>query len=195
MSYCPECGTQLIRRHLENEGEIPYCETCKAFRFPTFNTAISTIVYAPGGKKLLLIKQYGKDRNILVAGYVNKGEFAEHALKREVREEIGLNVISCCFNHSEYYEKSNTLMLNFACLVDSDDLSGMTPEVDYAAWYTPKEAKEAICHNSLAERFWCTGWTSGKNIHSHTRVIISKYITIQYPLDKNCYQFLALRYF
>lgn len=44
-------------------------------------------------------------------------------------------------------------MLNFACLVDSDDLSGMTPEVDYAAWYTPKEAKEAICHDSLAERF------------------------------------------
>ena len=153
MSYCPECGTQLIRRHLENEGEIPYCETCKAFRFPTFNTAISTIVYAPGGKKLLLIKQYGKDRNILVAGYVNKGEFAEHALKREVREEIGLNVVSCCFNHSEYYEKSNTLMLNFACLVDSDDLSGMTPEVDYAAWYTPEEARDAIYHGSLAERF------------------------------------------
>ena len=107
MSYCPECGTQLIRRHLENEGEIPYCEACKAFRFPTFNTAISTIVYAPGGKKLLLIKQYGKDRNILVAGYVNKGEFAEHALRREVREEIGLNVVSCCFNHSEYYDIVN----------------------------------------------------------------------------------------
>lgn len=33
MSYCPECGTQLIRRHLENEGEIPYCETCKASAF------------------------------------------------------------------------------------------------------------------------------------------------------------------
>lgn len=52
----------------------------------------------------MLIKQYGKDRNILVAGYVNKGEFAEHALRREVREEIGLNVVSCCFNHSEYYD-------------------------------------------------------------------------------------------
>ncbi len=113
MSYCPECGTQLIRRHLENEGEIPYCETCKAFRFPTFNTAISTIVYAPGGKKLLLIKQYGKDRNILVAGYVNKGEFAEHALRREVREEIGLNVVSCCFNHSEYCSIYQTFITVF----------------------------------------------------------------------------------
>lgn len=153
MSYCPECGTKLIKKHLENEGEIPYCESCQAFRFPTFNTAISTIVYAPGGEKLLLIKQYGKDRNILVAGYVNKGESAEHALKREVREEVGLNVISCCFNYSEYFEKSNTLMLNFACLADSDDLSGMTSEVDAACWYTPEEAREAIYHGSLAERF------------------------------------------
>lgn len=153
MSYCTECGTRLIKRYLENEGEIPYCETCKAFRFPTFNTAVSTIVYTPDAKKLLLIKQYGKGRNILVAGYVNKGEFAEHALKREVQEETGLNIISCCFNRSEYYEKSNTLMLNFACMADSDDLSGVTPEVDYAAWYTPQEARVAICHNSLAERF------------------------------------------
>lgn len=153
MSYCTECGTRLIKKHLDNEGDIPYCETCSAFRFPTFNTAISTIVYSPDAKKILLIKQYGKDRNILVAGYVNKGEFAEHALAREVREEIGLNVVSCCFNRSEYYEKSNTLMLNFACLADSEDLSGVTPEVDYAAWYTPQEAREAIYHDCLAERF------------------------------------------
>ncbi len=153
MLYCTECGTRLIKKHLDNEGEIPYCEACSAFRFPTFNTAISAIVYSPDARKILLIKQYGKDRNILVAGYVNKGEFAEHALAREVREEIGLNVVSCCFNRSEYYEKSNTLMLNFACLANSDNLSGVTAEVDYAAWYTPQEAREAIYHDCLAERF------------------------------------------
>ncbi len=153
MSYCTECGTRLVKKHLENEGEVPYCKSCRAFRFPTFNVAVSMIVYTPDARKILLIKQYGKDRNILVAGYVNKGEYAEHALKREVREETGLNVVSCCFNRSEYYEKSNTLMLNFACMADSSDLSGVTPEVDYAAWYTLEEAKEAVFHGSLAERF------------------------------------------
>ena len=44
-------------------------------------------------------------------------------------------------------------MLNFASIVDSDDLGGMTPEVDDAAWYTPEEAREAITHGSLAEKF------------------------------------------
>ena len=153
MSYCTECGTKLELRYLEKEGMIPWCETCKAWRFPTFSTAISTMVYNPAGKKILLIKQYGRDKNILVAGYINKGEGAEHALAREVREEMGLRVTACTFNMSEYFEKSNTLMLNFASIVDSDSLSGMTPEVDAAAWYTPEKAREAITHGSLAEKF------------------------------------------
>ena len=153
MSYCEKCGTLLVERFLENEGMIPYCEHCGQYRFPMFNTAVSMVVYSPDHSKILLIQQYGKARNILVAGYVNKGEAAEHALSREVMEEIGLTVTECCFNKSEYFEKSNTLMLNFACRVDSDDLSHKTDEVDEAAWYTPEEARKAICHDSLAERF------------------------------------------
>ena len=167
MSYCTECGTKLIPKYLEKEGMIPWCERCQAYRFPTFNAAISTIVYSPDGQKILLIKQYGRDRNILVAGYINKGEGAEHALAREVMEEMGLKVTACAFNRSEYFEKSNTLMLNFASIVDSYDLGGMTPEVDDAAWYTPEEAREAITHDSLAEKFLLS-WLSKRERYDHS---------------------------
>lgn len=166
MSYCTECGTKLVLKHLENEGMIPWCEKCQAYRFPTFNAAISTIVYSPDEQKILLIKQYGRDRNILVAGYINKGEAAEHALAREVMEEMGLRVTACTFNMSEYFEKSNTLMLNFASIVDSYNFSGMTSEVDDAAWYTPEKAREAIAHDSLAEKF-LLGWLSKRECYDH----------------------------
>ena len=36
MNYCMECGTKLELRHLENEGEIPFCSQCNQFRFPIF---------------------------------------------------------------------------------------------------------------------------------------------------------------
>lgn len=153
MKHCYECGTKLTEKLLEGEGTIPYCETCQKFRFPIFNTAVIMVIFNPTKDKILLIQQYGRSRNILVAGYVNRGESAEHAVAREVMEEVGLRVVECTFNKSEYFEKSNTLMLNFVCVVDSEDLSHMTDEVDRAKWFTVEEAKENIFHGSLAEKF------------------------------------------
>ena len=73
--------------------------------------------------------------------------------KSAEHRKILANQETCLLYTSEYFEKSNTLMLNFACRADSDDLSHKTDEVDEAAWYTPEEARKAICHDSLAERF------------------------------------------
>lgn len=153
MDYCQVCGNRLTEKYLKNEGMIPYCEHCKEYRFRRFNVAISTIVYDPEGERILLIQQYGRKNNILVAGYVNPGESAEQALVREVKEELGLDVSDYAFNATEYYEKSNTLMINFACHVQSDSLSGMNEEIDYASWYPADQAKEEILHHSLAEKF------------------------------------------
>lgn len=54
MAYCTEYGTELVERYLENEGMIPYCESCGVYRFPTFNVAIIAIVYSPDAEKFLL---------------------------------------------------------------------------------------------------------------------------------------------
>jgi NAD+ diphosphatase len=77
---CPECGTKLIEKELEHEGLVPYCETCKEYRFPMFNTAVSMICKYQDN--VLLIKQYNKPFYILVAGYLNLGEGLEDAVKR-----------------------------------------------------------------------------------------------------------------
>ena len=151
--YCIECGTKLIDKFLDNEGMIPYCENCGEYRFPPFSTACSMIVLNPDRDKILLIKQYGRDRNILVAGYINKGEDAETTVRREVKEEIGLDLTELHYNKSSYFERSNTLMLNFWCVADSEDLSGTNFEVDKAGWFTFEDAKENITHGSLAEKF------------------------------------------
>ncbi len=154
MRYCMECGTKLKERLLEKEGMVPYCEKCKTFRFPVFSTAVSMEVLNPARDKVLLIKQYGKDKYILVAGYVSKGENAEDTVVREVMEEVGLRVTGLHFEKSEYFAPSNTLMLNFSCVVESEDLSHIArDEIDYCRWFSFEEAKTYIAPGSLASRF------------------------------------------
>ena len=82
--YCPACGTKLVERPLEGEGVVPYCEQCGEYRFPKFNVAVSMIVRDTATGKILLIQQYGRPFYILVTGYINRGEQAEHAAIREM---------------------------------------------------------------------------------------------------------------
>ena len=154
LKYCPECGTKLIMKELEGEGIVPYCEHCGDYRFPFFNTAVSMIVMNRAGDKVLLIKQYGRDHYILVAGYINKGENAETAVCREVMEELGLKVESLHFNRTEYYAPSNTLMENFTVVVDSE-AAAPNREIDSWAWFSIEEARKNIFAGSLAQRFLC----------------------------------------
>lgn len=156
MKYCVECGCALEIRACGEEGDVPYCPDCAAFRFPIFNTAVSCILLSPDRQQVLLIKQYGKPDYILVAGYVNKGESAEQTVLREVKEEIGLDVQALSYQRSEYFAKSNTLILNFVCTVNSLCLERTNHEIDLASWFSLAEAKIAIKPDSLAERFLLT---------------------------------------
>ena len=154
MKYCYECGEKLTERELENEGTVPYCEKCGEYRFPIFSTAVSMIVENIDKTKILLIQQYGRKNNILVAGYVSKGENAENAVVREVMEETGLKVVDMNFNKSEYFEKTNTLMLNYSCRVEDESLAHLNKgEVDKAQWFTHEQACENIKPDSLAQKF------------------------------------------
>ena len=155
MQFCFECGSKLVSRVRKIDGVVPYCEYCSRYRYPMYNVAISAEVVNREQDHIVLIQQYGKQKNVLVAGYVNQGESAEHALAREIKEELGLNGISYEFNKTKYFEQSNTLMINFSYVVDTMDLSNVNKEeVDFAKWYNFEEAKDAILKGSLAEEFF-----------------------------------------
>ena len=152
MNYCMQCGTKLVIRHHETEGEVPYCESCGEFRYPVFNTAVSMIVMDEARERIILIQQYGKPSYVLVAGYVDKGEDAETAVVREVKEELGMTVSSIRFNRSHYYARSNTLMLNFTVTVKESE-AHPNWEVDSWRWFTIAESRQNIRTHSLAEIF------------------------------------------
>ena len=151
--FCHECGTKLMQKELENEGIIPFCPKCKAYRFPMYNVAVSMIVINKKTDKILLIKQYGKDYYVLVAGYVNRMEQLEHAVAREIKEETGMNVSQIKFNRTRFYEPSDVLMCNFTAFVEDDSDFCVNEEIDDYCWFTYEEARKNIRQNSLAAYF------------------------------------------
>lgn len=153
MKHCMDCGSLLTTKFLEKEGMIPYCNTCQKYCFPVFNTAVSMIIHDTTQDKILLIQQYGRPAYILVAGYINRGEDAEHAVRREIKEEVGLDVDAIKFNKSEFFEPSNTLMLNFICHTSHPEHLVTNDEVDSYAWFPLDEALQNIKPGSLAKRF------------------------------------------
>lgn len=152
MKYCIECGTKLVIKNLEHEGMIPYCSCCKEYRFPIFSTAVSMVIIDKKNNKALLIKQYNTNNYRLVAGYVSKGESAEDAVKREIKEEIGADVLFLKSQKTEYYEKSNTLMINYYVELKANVINP-NYEIDSYAWIDIDECEEALKNASLALDF------------------------------------------
>lgn len=152
MNYCVECGGPLrLQPHPSpTEPPTPYCERCGEYRFPVFSTAISVILLSEDGERMLLIRQYGEPDPVLVAGYVGKGETAEEAVIREVREELGMTALRPRFLGSHYYAPSETLMLNFLAAVPEQE-AHPNDEVDAWAWVPASEAPGLVAPGGLAE--------------------------------------------
>ena len=84
--YCQDCGDKLALKFCENEGLVPYCDTCGEFKFPPFKTAVSMTVVNKAQDKILIARHTNGDF-LLFAGYVKKGESAEKTIVREIRED------------------------------------------------------------------------------------------------------------
>ncbi len=153
MKYCQECGTALTEKELEHEGVIPFCPKCREYRFPMYNVAVSMVVINEENRKILLVKQYGKDYFRLVAGYVNRTETLEHAAVRELKEETGMTAERIRFNRTRFFEPSNTLMCNFTVFVKNDRELNPNYEIDSCGWFSFDDARRNTDPKTLAGQF------------------------------------------
>lgn len=150
--YCRNCGHKLTLRVCEGEGLVPYCENCESFVFPQFNVAVSMVVTNRAQDKILLAKHVEHDDFILFAGYVKKGENAEKALPREIKEELGLDVVKTKYLTSRYHADKNVLMLGFAVIVEENRPIKTGGEIAEVQWCTHEQAANLIRKDSVAEQ-------------------------------------------
>ena len=149
-TYCPHCGTELIKKEIGDEGLIPFCEKCSVPLWDMFTTCIITAVVNEYDEVALLKQSYLTSASyVCVAGHMKIGEAAEETVVREVKEELGLDVERLNFVKTYPYEQKEMLMLGFKAEVKKADFV-YSQEVDSAKWFAFDEALENIREGSIA---------------------------------------------
>lgn len=117
--FCSRCGTKTIFTTFEQTGELlADCPTCHYQQYPRINPCtITAITRQYQGKTQILLAhhQRAKSTNIysLIAGFVEIGETLENCVKREVLEEVGVNVANVRYVASQPWAFPSNLMLGF----------------------------------------------------------------------------------
>lgn len=147
--YCPKCGEKLLPREIGDEGAVPFCIICGRPFFPFSYPCVICLCFDENDNIILIRQSYDNTRYVCVAGYIKSGENAEDTVRREIKEEIGLEAVSMRFMYSRYYEKHDNLMLAFAVRVKGDDFS-FSYEVSSAERFTSDEAEQRLSEGSYA---------------------------------------------
>lgn len=136
--FCPRCATEA-----DPVGEVPFhCEQCgfKFFFGPV--AAVGGVVRDSAGQVLLIERAHDPGKGMLgmPGGFVDAGETSEEALRREVQEEVGLEVQSFSFlttlpNQYNYDGVTAPVLdIFFVCDVDSFDSVQIDPAEVSRCW-------------------------------------------------------------
>ena len=105
--FCPRCGAKRVG----GAANPFHCAACGHTQYFNPAVAVAAILLDPDNRVLLLrrAKDPGKGKLGLPGGFVDAGETAEDALRREIREEVNLEVSSLeflCSAPNDYHYKN-----------------------------------------------------------------------------------------
>ena len=135
--YCGRCGNEFI--HSTNLRSLK-C-SCGNELFPTIAPAVIIGLLNKDHTKIMLTKYVKGTNYALVAGYNEIGETLEDTVKREVKEEVGLNVKNVKYYKSQPWGLSGSILAGFwADIDDLDDEPKLdTSELKFGKWFLPSE--------------------------------------------------------
>ena len=145
--HCPRCGERTERI----SGEWgKRCPTCRYEHYPHLHPAVITLVI-DGDRCLLARKrEWAPGRYALVAGFVDNGESLEGCVRREVKEEVGVDVKNIRYVGSQNWPFPSQLMVGFVAEYAGGDLAVDTEELEDARWFPRDKLPISPSRHSIA---------------------------------------------
>ncbi len=137
-AFCGRCGAPTVS---EQAGHQRRCSNpdCSAIFFPRIDPAV--IMRVEYGDKVLLGRQasWAPGMHSVLAGFVELGETLEDTVRREVKEEVGLELTDVHYFASQPWPFPASLMIGFVATAADDRITINAEELETARWFTREE--------------------------------------------------------
>jgi NAD+ diphosphatase len=140
--HCPRCGAAT---HAELGGWVRRCPADGGEEYPRTDAAVIMAVTDDADRILLAHgARWAERRFSMLAGFVEPGESLETAVRREVAEEVGVQVDEVTYVSSQPWPFPTSLMVAFRAHATTSDLVCDEQEVTEARWFTRDELARAV---------------------------------------------------
>lgn len=142
--FCPRCGGTLASRAAGHELR---CTQCDRAQFPRTDPAvIMAITHGEGDDEAILLGRnaaWPEGRWSTLAGFCEPGETLEDAVRREVHEEVAVQVGEVTYFGSQPWPLPASLMLGFTGRALTTDIDVDGAEIEEARWWTRRDFEAA----------------------------------------------------
>jgi NAD+ diphosphatase len=131
--FCGRCGTPTQARGNERAKE---CPACGYIAYPRVSPAMMALVTR--GRDLLLARatRFTTGMYSALAGFVEPGETIEDCVRREVREEVGLEVDGITYFASQSWAFPHSLMIAYTAEYAGGEIKLEDAEIADAQWFS-----------------------------------------------------------
>lgn len=132
--YCGRCGTAMSTKAGER---VKICPSCGNANYPRISPAVIVSVVRDGKILLANANRFKSKMYSVLAGFVEAGETFEECVKREIKEEVNINVKNITYFGSQPWPFPDSLMVGFKAEYESGELNPDGDEILSADWFAP----------------------------------------------------------
>jgi len=164
--FCGQCGGRMIDQTYERARR---CQQCGLIAYPRLSPAIIIAVTRriEGKLHILLARnhRFPAGRYSVLAGYVEPGESLEECARREVCEEVGIDLQSMHYFGSQSWPFPNSLMIGFTAEYAGGEINPEEAEIADARWFSADQLPSIPPPSTIARRLidWYMAQAAGSS--------------------------------